>query len=390
VRESVETKVSTAMGGNQVDNLVIGGGLAGGMAALRLARAGRDVLLVEKERTAHHKVCGEFLSPEAVEYLRDAGVDPVSFGAVPIENLRLSVGSSVMEAPLPFRALSLSRCVLDAALLARAAEEGCVVRRGVAAAGLARSGDGWIAEWAEGTVQQARTLFLATGKHDLRGWSRPAGVQCDLVGFKLHWRLNAAETQALRGFIDLFLFPGGYGGLALVENDAANLCLVVRRSRLRKLGGWPEVLAYLLEDNAHIGRRLSGAHALWERPLAISSIPYGYMSYRTSSIWCVGDQAAVIPSFTGDGMAIALHSGALAAEMCLDGRSPDQHQRMLRVQLHKGMLMATWLSQAMVTTAGRELAPLVLAVLPQATGWIARSTRIPNSALQSTWSRVPQ
>ena len=380
--------MSAAMSHSLIDNLVIGGGLAGGMAALRLAGAGRDVMLVEKERTAHHKVCGEFLSPEAVEYLRHAGVDPVSLGAVPIEHLRLSVGSKIMEAPLPFRALSLSRCVLDAALLARAAQEGCVVRRGVAAARLARNGETWAAEWADGTVQQARTVFLATGKHDLRGWSRPAGVQCDLVGFKLHWKLNAAETEALRGFMDLFLFSGGYGGLALVENDAANFCLVVRRSRLRKLGGWPEVLDGLLEENAHIGRRLAGASALWERPLAISSIPYGYMSYRNSGAWCVGDQAAVIPSFTGDGMAIALHSGALAAEMCLDGRSPDQHQRMLRDQLRKGMLMATWLSRAMVTTAGRELAPLALAVLPQATGWIARSTRIPTWALRSACSWI--
>jgi len=372
------------MGNNLIDNLVIGGGLAGGMTALRLARAGRDVMLVEKERAAHHKVCGEFLSPEAVEYLCEAGIDLISLGAVPIEHLRLSVGSSVLEAPLPFRALSLSRCVLDAALLARGAEEGCIVRRRVTVARLAPKDHNWTAEWADGTVQQARTVFLATGKHDLRGWSRTAGVQSDLVGFKLHWRLNAAETQALRGFMDLFLFSGGYGGLALVENDAANLCLVVRRSRLRKLGGWPEVLAGLLQENAHIGRRLAGACALWERPLAISSIPYGYMSYRNSGAWCVGDQAAVIPSFTGDGMAIALHSGALAAEIYLDGRSPDQHQRMLRAQLRRGMSTATWLSRAMVTNAGRALAPLALGVLPQAIGWIAEWTRIPLDALLST------
>jgi len=371
--------VSAAM----VDNLVIGGGLAGGMAALRLAASGRDVLLVEKERTAHHQVCGEFLSPEAVDYLRQAGVDPLRLGAVPIDHLRLSVGSRVLETPLPFRALSLSRCVLDAALLAHAAAEGCIVRCGVAAARLAPNGDSWRAEWADGTVQHARTVFLATGKHDLRGWSRPAGVQCDLVGFKLHWRLNAAETQALRGVMDLFLFSGGYGGLALVENDAANLCLVVRRSRIRKMGGWPQVLAGLLEENAHIGRRLAGARALWERPLAISSIPYGYMSYRDSGPWCVGDQAAVIPSFTGDGMAIALHSGALAAEMCLNGGSADQHQQVLRAQLRRGMLMATWLSRAMVTAAGRTLAPLALGMLPQTIGWIAKSTRIPHDALLS-------
>jgi flavin-dependent dehydrogenase len=381
VRKPQETTVSAAMGSDVVDNLVIGGGLAGGMAALRLAGAGRGVMLMEKERTAHHKVCGEFLSPEAVEYLLEAGVDPVSLGAVPIDHLRLSAGNRVREAPLPFRALSLSRCVLDAAMLARAEQQGCIVQRGVAAARLTRNGEGWMAESTDGTVQPARTVFLATGKHDLRGWSRPAGVQCDLVGFKLHWRLNAAETEALRGCMDLFLCSGGYGGLALVENDAANLCLVVRRSRLRKLGGWPEVLAGLLAENVHIGRRLAGARALWERPLAISSIPYGYISTRNTGAWCVGDQAAVIPSFTGDGMAIALHSGALAAQICLDGGSADQHQRMLRAQLRRGMLLATWLSRAMVSSAGRELAPLTLAVLPQAAGWIARSTRIPHDAL---------
>ena len=44
------------------DHLVIGGGLAGSMVALRLAAAGREVTLLERERTAHHKVCGEFLS----------------------------------------------------------------------------------------------------------------------------------------------------------------------------------------------------------------------------------------------------------------------------------------------------------------------------------------
>ena len=42
----------------KVDHLVIGGGPAGAMAAVRLAQAGREVALVEKEAGAHHKVCG--------------------------------------------------------------------------------------------------------------------------------------------------------------------------------------------------------------------------------------------------------------------------------------------------------------------------------------------
>ena len=107
-----------------VDNLVIGGGLAGSMLAIRLAAAGRSVTLLEKERTAHHKVCGEFLSPEAVEYLHQAGIEPLTLGAATIHHLRLSSKQRVVEADLPFTALSLSRYVLDEFMLSRATASG--------------------------------------------------------------------------------------------------------------------------------------------------------------------------------------------------------------------------------------------------------------------------
>ncbi len=71
-------------------HLVIGGGLAGSMVAMRLAAAGREVTLLERERTAHHKVCGEFLSREAVQYLEQAGVDPLDLGAKAIRTVRLT------------------------------------------------------------------------------------------------------------------------------------------------------------------------------------------------------------------------------------------------------------------------------------------------------------
>jgi flavin-dependent dehydrogenase len=366
-----------------VENLVIGGGLAGAMTALRLAAAGREVRLLEREPKPHHKVCGEFLSPEAVGYLRHAGVDPVRLGAATIDHLRLAVRERVVETALPFRALSLSRWVLDEALLAQAAEAGCVVRRGVKVESLANSQGVWIAEQSDGPLQRGRSVFLSTGKHDLRGWQRPQGRQGDLVGFKLHWRLSASETEALRGTMDLFLFASGYGGLCLVEGDTANLCLVVRRSRLRDLGGWPELLKALLDENRHIRLRLAGGTPLWERPLAVSSIPYGHLSGASCGLWCVGDQAAVIPSFTGDGMAIALHSGALGAEMYTAGKSPAQYHETLGAQLGRGMSLATLLSRLMVSSAGRRLAPIALAVVPGAMSWIARSTRIPEAAVLS-------
>jgi flavin-dependent dehydrogenase len=255
------------------------------------------------------------------------------------------------------------------------------VQPGACVESLARRNDTWHAQLRGGETLCARTVFLASGKHDLRGWERGRGVQSNLIGFKLHWQLTPVQTEALRESLDLFLFHGGYGGLSLVEGDAANLCLVVRRGVLRRLGGWTELLAEIRDDNPHLRLLLEGARALWERPLAISPIPYGYLAGRVSGLWRVGDQAAVIPSFTGDGMSIALHSGALAAEMYLAGTSAEEFHRRLRVQLRRGMMLATLLSQAMVTGAGRALAPLCLSRFPHAMEWIAAFTRIPAQAL---------
>lgn len=369
------------------ENLVIGGGLAGAMTALRLAAAGRDVVLLEKERGEHHKVCGEFLSPEAVTYLKEVGVDPSKLGAVSIDRLRLCAKETVIQTELPFRAFSISRSILDRALLVRAAEAGCEVRRGIAVERLSASGDGGKAQLGDGAVVDARSVFLATGKHDLRGWSRPEGKHGDLVGFKMHWRLRPEEISALRGVMDLFLFESGYGGLSLVENETANLCLVIRKARLSQVGGWRELLGALTDENALIARRLSGAEAVWEKPLAVSSIPYGYISDRDDGVWRLGDQAAVIPSFTGDGMAIALHSGALAAEMCLAGGVPRQYHSELRKQLQRGMRAATMLSRLMVSGSGQRLAPVLIPLLPHPIEWIARLTRIPEAALLPAFSR---
>lgn len=363
------------------DHLVIGGGLAGSMVAIRLAAAGSEVLLLEKERSSHHKVCGEFLSREAVEYLESAGVNPRALGAVTIRSVRLSSKRRRVEAVLPFVAFSLSRRVLDAAMIRRAAEIGCEVRSGTLVDSLDLQDGLWFAQTRNGESFQARTVFLANGKHDIHGWERGRGVQGNLVGFKQHWQLTTCQTEALRDYMELFLFPGGYGGLSLVEGDVANLCLVVQDTALRRIGGWPAQLAALLDDNPLLRQRLQSAKALWKRPLAISSIPYGYMAGNISTLWRVGDQAAVIPSFTGDGMSIALHSGALAAQMCLAGESAEDYHRRLQAQLGHGMSLAVQLSKGMVTGAGRTLAPLCFSLFPNAMGWIAASTRIPDSAL---------
>ena len=154
----------------QDEVLVLGGGVAGCAASIALARKGRSVTLIEREPTPRHKVCGEFLSGEALEDLHALGIDVASLGAVPIDYVRLAAARRAAEAPLPFRAASLTRKALDTALIAKAVTAGVRVERGRSVQSLSRAtANLWQATLDDGTTYEAPTAFLATGKHDLRG-----------------------------------------------------------------------------------------------------------------------------------------------------------------------------------------------------------------------------
>jgi flavin-dependent dehydrogenase len=365
------------------DALIVGGGLAGGALAVSLASAGRDVVLLERETGPHDKVCGEFLSREAVLYLNALGVDPLALGAQRIGAVRLASGKHVASVALPFSALSLSRRILDDALLSRAAWAGAKVRMGARVQSLETGGDGWQARLSDGESVSAKSAFLATGKHDVRGWPRPAGRQPDLIGFKQYWRLEPGQAAALAGHVELILFPGGYAGLEPVEDGRANLCLVVRRTRFAALDQqWAGLLDAIRADSPLLDRRLAGAEPSMDRPLAIASIPYGYVRGTSDGLWRLGDQAAVIPSFAGDGMSIALHSANVAAACFLGGGTAVDYQRRVAADIGRAVRFATALSLFSVHPAGRRMIGWGASFMPGAMRLVAAGTRVPRSALR--------
>lgn len=367
--------------------VVVGGGLAGAGAACVLAKAGHEVLLLEREATATHKICGEFLSTETQSYLRRLGLDLDALGGHVISHLRLVSQKTIVETALPFNALGLSRYRLDEALLNHASQSGAILWRGQRAS--VSDIEGAIIDLdvqGAGSVRTS-TLFLATGKQDLRELRRhPDTPPEDLVGFKMHFDVDSTQREALANHIELVLFPHGYAGLQCVEDGRVNLCLLAEGSWLKACGGsWTDLLEELLRTCPHLQRRLSNAVPLLSQPLSICRVPYGFVynppANDTNNIYRLGDQVGVIPSFTGDGMGIALHSGVVAATHYLAGSCAERYHRQIRHDIAMQVWRAGLLYRAIRWAPSQRLLMGWAGLTPHSLRLATRLTRVPSSAV---------
>jgi len=299
--------------------LIAGGGPAGAAAAILLARGGTRPLLLERSRDAQDVVCGGFLGVDAITLLAGLGIGVEALGARPIRRARLVAGQRVAEAGLPFPAAGLSRRTLDAALLARAAEQGARIERGVAIRRIEPAARRL--HLADATAVTADALFLATGKHDLRGLARPESVVGDpALGLRVRLDPSPAFAAALAGVIELHLFRHGYAGLLLQEDGGANLCLSVAQSRLKAAGGQPARLIETLAREAPLLAERFGMARSSGPWSSVARVPYGWRARQGEpGLFRLGDQSAVIASLAGDGIAIALASATGAARRFLDG-----------------------------------------------------------------------
>jgi menaquinone-9 beta-reductase len=326
------------------DPVIIGGGPAGAAAAIALASAGHKVTLIERTTCATDKVCGDFLSVEAVEKLETLGID--LSGGAPITSLRLVHRGRIAHTRLPFNARGLTRRALDEALLRQAQTRGAALVRGDRVGAVVHQHGRLELTIGTGDRIVAEAVFVATGKTALRGAAR-GGHDSGMVGLKMYYTLAPAQRAALREHIELTLFTGGYAGLQLVEADLAVLCILVSSRRLRHLGRrWDNLLLALTDECPHLRDRLAGARATLARPLAVAGLPYGYIHAPDrrrdpTNLFRLGDQAAVIASLTGDGVAIALASGSLAAETWLAGGRADQYHRNLAACLSPRLQLAS-------------------------------------------------
>lgn len=328
---------------SRFDAVVVGAGLAGSSVAIRLARAGWSVALIERQRFPRRKVCGECLAASNLPLLQALGIAD-AFGALAgpdLRQVRLLRRDSAVTADLPpadhdrYRwGRALGRETLDGLLLEQARAAGAVVFQPCAVQAIRGSAGDWHLE-VRAPMSAPLPRLRATVAVDAHGsWEdlpsdrprrRQARGAADLFAFKA----NFSGSDLPAGQISVLTLDGGYGGMVVADGGMATLACCIRRDRLGGLRrGAPglsasdAVEAWLQRECAGVRQALHGA--LRDGPwLASGPLDPGVRIGAGDGIFRVGNAAGEAHPILGEGMSMALQSAALLSAHLLDRDAPS-------------------------------------------------------------------
>lgn len=359
------------MGSSILDLAIIGGGPAGTSAAIEARRHGMEVAIWERDRFPRHKVCGEFISAESLPLLQ--GIIPETLKrAPPIRQSEfISAKGHVSAFSFLHFGCGLSRRLLDEALWIEAGRAGAHLHVAESAARLRRvnqsrnGGSAWEIQSAGGVISLARTLLIACGRWwSIEGFPSPADEQRDRaagpwMGVKAHF-----SGIAPRDAVEMYYFPGGYCGVAPIEDGLYNACCMVHCSLVRDAAttGIKDFASWLKAVTRHpvLDSRLRGAIQASE---TVSTSPLRPARRRSTcdGVLLVGDASGFLDPFTGDGISMALQSGRLAsAELAralsrneMNSNQAARHYRSrLRIAVRRSYIIAGALRALVCAPAG--------------------------------------
>jgi geranylgeranyl reductase family protein len=310
----------------EFDALVVGAGPAGSVAAAILAKEGLRVALLERAAAPHEKICGEYVGPRAVadlerlgfgEALRGVATRRLDGMAMVVPDGTVVESAFVTDAGAAAHGLSVARALLDGALQQEARRRGAQLsfERAVTAVEFGR--DGVVVH--AGEPWRARWLIGADGRFSLVaracGLAVPAGSDARprQRGVIHAWLRNVADVRD-RGEMHL-LRDGAYLGLDPLADGRLNAGLVVDvatvAAAVRDQDGGARLLAAAARSPA-LAPRFRAAQVEGEvRYLA--PMTTAVRAVASGRALLVGDAAGFVDPLTGEGIALAIASGELAA-----------------------------------------------------------------------------
>lgn len=291
------------------DVLIVGGGLAGLCSAIHLSRSGYGVTLLEKNSYPVHKVCGEYISNEVLPYLRWLEADPETLKPSHIEELTVStVKGKSITARLPLGGFGISRFALDHFLQQKAIKSGCNIIQDKVT-----SVTGTQVSTAANGILTGRIVLGAYGKRSTldKKLSRNFIQQkSDWLAVKGHYRGVYPDNK-----VALYNFKGGYCGVSKVENGIINICYLTQYDLFKKYKDVETHRNEVLFKNPELKKIFGQCEPVFEKPLSISQISFARKETVNDHVMMTGDTAGLIHPFCGNGMAMAMHSAAIASSL---------------------------------------------------------------------------
>jgi len=305
--------------------IIIGGGLAGLITAIRIARSGIACTLFEKKTYPFHRVCGEYISNEAAPFLKSEGLYPSSFLPPVINQFTYSsVSGKSKKLKLDLGGFGISRFVYDHFLYQEALRTGIEV----------------IHEEAEEIHfnQELNQFDVRFGTQNRKGdyiigaFGKRSKLDVSLnrtfirkrspyVGIKYHIRTDHPSNQ-----ISLHNFNGGYCGISRIEEGKSNLCYLVHRDQVRKHKNIGELEEQVLFRNPLLKATFLNSEFLFDKPETINEISFETKEPVVNHILMAGDAAGMITPLCGNGMAMAIHSGKLISDLIIQANQ-NNHNR---------------------------------------------------------------
>lgn len=306
------------------DCIIIGGGVAGLSVANQLADAELSPLIIEASKFPAHRVCGEFLSHECLPILQQWDIPILN----QIDVCRFFSGNTKVEfnletANLARQSGSCSRYILDSMLLERAKKKGAraLTETTVVSMNLPENSSGnYELVLSNGQTIYARHLMIGTGRIP-----RMPGVKQDVnlkyMGFKAHF-----EGVSTGKGVEIHAFDGGYLGISNVDANTTNVACIVNKNCLKEMQQPERFMQKLQEDKSlpFFNERMVNARIIFPNWL-IGQIPEFGIRKNPSweRVFWIGDAAGSIPPICGDGLAIAITSGCMAADYYLNSNAGE-------------------------------------------------------------------
>ncbi len=296
-----------------VDVIIVGGGLAGLLSAIKLSRTGISVCLIEKKSYPFQRVCGEYISNEVVPYLKSIDAFPEALAPATINRFQLSAISGKSSfLPLDLGGFGVSRYAFDYFLYEKALHNGATFILNTEVIDVVFKEDVFEVFFASERLK-ARVVIGSFGKRSKLDVSLKRSFinkRSPFVGVKYHVR-----SEFPNDLVALHNFEGGYCGISNVEDNKTNLCYLVHRDILKKHGNIETLEKNILFQNPHLKEIFSNSEFLFEKPETINEISFKTKEPVLNHILMAGDAAGMITPLCGNGMAIAIHGSKIASEL---------------------------------------------------------------------------